>query len=103
MQLYLVKSAYHNPPLFAIERAAASKKNSFDILIDHKNCLGAFGIRKYGSHLNGYVIDDDGTWKMWMGKRSSTKQTFPGMYDNLVRKILFIIKSKHANSFLFCF
>jgi hypothetical protein len=48
--------------------------------------LGAFGIRKYGSHLNGYVIDDDGTWRMWIGKRSKTKQTFPDMYDNLVRK-----------------
>ncbi|CAF1354154.1 unnamed protein product [Adineta steineri] len=66
-ELYLVKSAYSNPPLFAIERAAAS----------------AFGIRKYGAHLNGYVIDDDGTWRMWIGKRSKTKQTFPGMYDNL--------------------
>jgi hypothetical protein len=31
MQLYLVKSAYHNPPLFSIERAAASKKHSFSI------------------------------------------------------------------------
>jgi len=28
-QLYLVKSAYNNPPLFQIERAAASKKKSF--------------------------------------------------------------------------
>ncbi len=55
-------------------------------MIDHKNYLGAFGIRKYGSHVNGYTIDNDGTWKMWTGKRSKTKQTFPGMYDNLVRK-----------------
>jgi hypothetical protein len=23
---------------------------------------------------------------MWIGKRSETKQTFPGMFDNLVRK-----------------
>ncbi len=52
-----------------------------------KKVLGAFGIRKYGSHLNGYVIDDDGTWRMWIGKRSITKQTFPGMYDNMVRKM----------------
>jgi hypothetical protein len=69
-------------------------------VIDYKNCLGAFGIRKYGSHVNGYVIDDDGTWKMWIGKRSPTKQTFPGMYDNLVRNIL-RIKSKFAIAFLF--
>ncbi|CAF4529695.1 unnamed protein product [Rotaria sp. Silwood1] len=66
-ELYLVKSAYNKPSLFDIERSAAS----------------VFGIRKYGSHLNGYVIDDDGTWRMWIGKRSKTKQTFPGMYDNL--------------------
>jgi len=25
---------------------------------------------------------------MWIGKRSKTKQTFPGMYDNMVRKLL---------------
>ncbi|UJR27198.1 hypothetical protein I4U23_008494 [Adineta vaga] len=66
-ELYLVKTAYNSSPLFAIERSGAS----------------VFGIRKYGSHLNGYVIDTDGTWRMWVGKRSSTKQTFPGMYDNL--------------------
>ena len=31
LKLYLVKSAYHNPPLFSIERAAASTRNSFDM------------------------------------------------------------------------
>ncbi|CAM2723088.1 unnamed protein product [Rotaria socialis] len=66
-ELYLVKSAYSQPPLFKIERAATS----------------IFGIRKYGSHVNGYVIDENGTWHMWIGKRSATKQTFPGMYDNM--------------------
>jgi len=47
---------------------------------------GVFGIRKYGSHLNGYIIENDGTLKMWIGQRSKTKQTFPSMLDNLVRK-----------------
>ena len=37
------------------------------------------------------MIEDDGTWKMWIGKRSSTKQTFPGMYDNIVRKASFVL------------
>jgi hypothetical protein len=52
---------------------------------DH-NYSGVFGIRKYGVHVNGYVIEDDGTWRMWIGQRSKTKQTFPGMFDNMVSK-----------------
>ena len=55
-------------------------------MINKEIFLGVFGFRKYGVHLNGYVIGEDGTWRMWLGKRSKTKQTFPGMYDNLVSK-----------------
>ena len=86
-----MKSAYHNPPLFAIERAAASESATLLSFwsIRKNTYIGVFGIRKYGSHLNGYVIDEDGTWRMWIGRRSRTKQTFPGMYDNLVSEIFF--------------
>lgn len=60
--------------------------SSRDILID-PTMAGVFGMRAYGAHVNGYTIDDNGTWRMWIGKRSPTKQTFPGMYDNMVRHI----------------
>ena len=33
--------------------------------------------------MNGYTIVD-GEVKMWIGKRSATKPTFPNMYDNMV-------------------
>lgn len=66
-ELYLVRVAYTKPALCTIERAATP----------------VFGMRAYGSHVNGYTIDEEGTWRMWIGKRSPTKQTFPGMYDNM--------------------
>ncbi|KAJ3100900.1 hypothetical protein HDU97_001840 [Phlyctochytrium planicorne] len=43
---------------------------------------GLLGIRAYGSHVNGYVKDDE--VKMWVARRSATKQTYPSMLDNLV-------------------
>ncbi|RUP46101.1 hypothetical protein BC936DRAFT_147355 [Jimgerdemannia flammicorona] len=43
------------------------------------------GIPSYGVHLNAYVREDDGMLKMWIARRSLTKQTWPGMLDNCVR------------------
>jgi hypothetical protein len=37
----------------------------------------------YGVHMNGYV-DIGGEKSLWIGKRSETKATFPGMLDHLV-------------------
>ncbi|KAJ3319408.1 hypothetical protein HDV06_006361 [Boothiomyces sp. JEL0866] len=34
------------------------------------------GIRGYGCHMNGYIVDN-GQIKVWIGRRSLTKQTFP--------------------------
>ncbi|KAI3647158.1 hypothetical protein MP228_007379 [Amoeboaphelidium protococcarum] len=43
------------------------------------------GIRQYGNHLNGYVIDaNTGEMNMYVCKRSHTKSQYPGMLDNLV-------------------
>ncbi|KZS96853.1 hypothetical protein SISNIDRAFT_493701 [Sistotremastrum niveocremeum HHB9708] len=47
---------------FVIERAAS----------------GLFGIVTYGVHLTLYTSD----WKIWVAKRSMTKQTWPGWLDN---------------------
>lgn len=42
-----------------------------------------FGIVTYGSHLTGYVEDASGL-KIWVPRRSKTKQTYPSMLDNTV-------------------
>ncbi len=64
---YAVTIAAGGPALFAIERAA----------------VPLFGIRAYGVHLNGYVRKN-GAIFLWIGRRSRTKQTYPGMLDNAV-------------------
>ena len=44
--------------------------------------------------MNGYVVDSDGSLKMWIGRRSLTKPTYPGLLDNTVCIVLFyVIKS----------
>ncbi|KAJ3282850.1 hypothetical protein HK104_010680 [Borealophlyctis nickersoniae] len=49
-----------------------------------RSAVGVLGMRAYGCHLNGYVRDASGDVKMWIARRSETKQTYPGMLDNLV-------------------
>ncbi|KAI8894504.1 NUDIX hydrolase domain-like protein, partial [Globomyces pollinis-pini] len=56
-----------NGPLLEIERAAT----------------GLFGVLSLGCQLNGYTIVNNEI-KMWIGKRSLSKQTYPGMLDNTV-------------------
>lgn len=71
-ELFPVNSSYGEPPVFLVERAAAS----------------LLGIRAYGVHINGYVCLDDKRpsqpTHLWVAKRSQTKQTFPNMLDHLV-------------------
>ena len=47
---------------------------------------GLLGVRQYGVHMNGFFYDADGEVKMWIGRRSPTKPTYPGMLDNTVGK-----------------
>ncbi|XP_045207182.1 uncharacterized protein LOC123559431 [Mercenaria mercenaria] len=54
------------PPLCHVERAGCP----------------LFGFIQYGVHVNGYTLKD-GQLKMWVGRRSKTKQTFPNMLDNM--------------------
>jgi 8-oxo-dGTP pyrophosphatase MutT (NUDIX family) len=64
---YAVTPAFGAPPLFTMERAA----------------IPLFGIRAYGVHLSGYVRKN-GRIHMWIGRRSRTKHTYPGLLDNTV-------------------
>ncbi|KAJ9216098.1 hypothetical protein DTO166G4_2342 [Paecilomyces variotii] len=42
-----------------------------------------FGIVTYGIHMTGYVEDEQGI-RIWVPRRSRTKQTYPSMLDNTV-------------------
>ncbi|MFO1061815.1 MAG: DUF4743 domain-containing protein [Dongiaceae bacterium] len=64
---YAVASAYGRPPLLRMERAAVPR----------------FGVQGLGVHLNGYVGEGDDL-RLWVGRRSPTKQTSPNKLDHLV-------------------
>ena len=64
---YPVSADFGDPPLLAIERAAAR----------------AFGIRTRGAHLNGVVGGGDHC-RMWIARRSARKPIDPSLLDNLV-------------------
>uniref|UniRef100_A0A7N0TFA0 Nudix hydrolase domain-containing protein n=1 Tax=Kalanchoe fedtschenkoi TaxID=63787 RepID=A0A7N0TFA0_KALFE len=66
-ELYPVASSFGRPVFFSLERAAAPY----------------FGIKAYGVHMNGYV-EKEGQKSLWIGKRSQSKSTYPGMLDHLV-------------------
>lgn len=42
-------------------------------------------MKRYGVHVNGYTVGGDGEVSMWLARRSATKQTYPGLLDNVVR------------------
>lgn len=48
---------------------------------------GLFGVKRYGVHVNGYTVGKDGEVSMWLARRSATKQTYPGLLDNVVRGV----------------
>jgi len=74
---YVVSAKYAKPTLMTMERAAAP----------------LFGIKAYGVHVNGFVRspsrpenaseDSPSGLYMWIGRRSKTKQTFPGKLDHV--------------------
>ncbi|XP_029012806.1 thiamin pyrophosphokinase 2 isoform X1 [Betta splendens] len=65
---YSVMPKFSDPPLMWMERAATS----------------LFGVKRYGVHINGYTVSDSGEVSMWLARRSPSKQTYPGLLDNLV-------------------
>ena len=87
--------------LLARSLAAAVEKDTFQVLRGWRNELypiygpgrqllasieragsNLFGIMTYGVHMTAYVEEPDGTLKLWISRRSKTKQTYPGMLDN---------------------
>ncbi|KAF1390951.1 hypothetical protein PFLUV_G00063430 [Perca fluviatilis] len=66
-QKYSVMSKFSDPPLMWMERAATS----------------LFGVKRYGVHINGYTVSEAGEVSMWLARRSPTKQTYPGLLDNV--------------------
>ncbi|KXS21909.1 hypothetical protein M427DRAFT_51270 [Gonapodya prolifera JEL478] len=63
------------------------------LLTVERSAAGLFGLRTYGAHLNGVVIDRAAsststsprdTHKMWIATRSLSKPTWPGWLDNMV-------------------
>jgi len=64
---YPVGTDFYAAPLMQMERAA----------------VPLFGVRAYGVHINGF-IGDGANLKLWVARRSRTKQTAPGKLDHLV-------------------
>ena len=48
---------------------------------------GMFGLRQYGVDINGYVNDPEKGLCVWMQRRSVSKPTWPGKWDNFVSNI----------------
>jgi len=67
-ELFPVVQSFSSEPLLLVERAAATQ----------------LGIKAYGVHINGFVRRPDGSKQLWVGRRSKTKQTWPGMLDHIV-------------------
>lgn len=53
---------------------------------------GLFGVCNYGVDINGYVMDKEKGLCLWLQRRSPTKQTWPGKWDNMVCKIFLILE-----------
>ena len=53
------------------------------ILEMERSATPLFGVVTYGVHMTGFVRTDGGM-KIWVPRRSATKQTYPGMMDNTV-------------------
>ena len=65
-EYYSVSSRFNQPPYFSIPRCAAV----------------FFGIKTYGTHLNGYTRKDGKIW-VWIAKRALHLKFLPGKFDNL--------------------
>lgn len=48
-----------------------------------RGAVPSFGVRAYGIHVNGYVGSGD-DMRLWVGRRSRSKPTYPGQLDHIV-------------------
>jgi 8-oxo-dGTP pyrophosphatase MutT (NUDIX family) len=53
------------------------------VLSMERSATPLLGVVQYGVHMTGFVRTSDGL-KIWVPRRSQTKQTYPGMMDNTV-------------------
>lgn len=70
-ELYPVNRRFDEKPLLLMERAATPR----------------FGVQSYGVNVNGLVRarkEGGDSWKVWVARRSATKQIDPGMLDIVV-------------------
>lgn len=67
-EYYEIRPVFSSEPLLKMDRSAT--------------CL--FGICKYGVDINGYVRHPEKGICIWLQRRASTKQTWPGKWDNMV-------------------
>ncbi|EKV28619.1 NTP pyrophosphohydrolase [Caenispirillum salinarum AK4] len=67
-ELYPVKTSWHGPELFRLDRSAAP----------------LFGLRAWGVHATGYVRDADGGYRMWIGRRAPDKRVSPDKLDSTI-------------------
>eukprot|EP01031_Cornospumella_fuschlensis_P026421 gene26421-31926_t len=68
-EMFAVSADFDQPPAVLLERAA----------------VPFYGTKAYGVHVNGYVRDERHEIShLWVGTRSPTKQTWPGMLDHIV-------------------
>jgi len=67
-ECYEIRNKFSQPPFFKVERSATP----------------LLGLPSYGVHINGYLENSACKKSLWVQKRSSTKQTYPGKYDSFV-------------------
>ena len=52
-------------------------------ILEMERCITKFfGIKTYGVHVNCFFRNRDGQICLWIGRRSPTKETWPGLLDN---------------------
>lgn len=58
---------------------------SFDVPLMQieRGAVPSFGVRAYGIHVNGY-IGEGNDLRLWVGRRSRSKPTYPGELDHIV-------------------
>nr|XP_032833476.1 nudix hydrolase 20, chloroplastic-like [Petromyzon marinus] len=66
-EMYQVSASFCDKPVMKMERSAT--------------CL--FGVKQYGVHMNGYTHHPSHGLCLWIGRRSESKQTYPGKLDNM--------------------
>lgn len=67
-EMYPVKTGWHAPELFRLDRSAAP----------------VFGLRAWGVHATGYVRKADGSYHLWIGRRAPDKRVSPNKLDGTI-------------------